>query len=253
MDETADEREPLLILRPDLVAHGEWLARGRQGEGQLHASGVRLELDLRSADLRHADFEGCDFRKVDLRGARLDAARFRDCLFEGADLRQASAIDARFEDCDLRRAAMADLAIGPTGFLRCRFGDFATQPVGRPAVKGPYVVLAPDTSAHGDASRVGTAADIDLRWFSAPKDAVERRFEIADQDGHRTGVRVLHMHLHWYHDTGLRFREQTADQTFAHFLASGPPLAFAGALPHDAVERLHHTVERLSISWTPPE
>src|SRR5690606_33751013 len=99
MDETADERKPHLILRPGLVAHGEWLARGRQGEGQLRASDVRLGPELRSADLRYADFEGCDFRKADLREARMDGARFRDCLFEGADLRRASAIDARFEAC----------------------------------------------------------------------------------------------------------------------------------------------------------
>jgi hypothetical protein len=236
-----------------LTAHAAWLDRGLEGEGRLKATSARFAPDLRGLDLRHADFEDCDFRRVDLRDARLDAARFRRCLFEGADLRRASVVDARFEECDLRRAALAGLSIGPTGFLRCRFGDVATQPIGRPEVKGPYVVLAPDTSAHGDASRIGTAAEIDLRWFSPPKDGVERRFEVTGADGLRAGVRVLHMHLHWYHDTGLRFRQQTAEQTFAHFLASGPPPAFALVLPEDARERLTRAVRQLSIAWTPPE
>jgi hypothetical protein len=236
-----------------LTAHAAWLARGRVGDGRLKAEGARLSPDLRGADLRHADFEDCDFRRIDLREAHLDGARFRRCLFEGTDLRRATALDARFEECDLRRAALAGLSIGPTGFLRCRFGDVVTQPIGRPEVRGPYVVLAPDTSAHGDASRVGTAAEIDLRWFSPPKDGVERRFEVTDAEGQRAGVRVLHMHLHWYRDTGLRLERQTAEQSFAHFVAAGPPPAFERVLPEEAERRLRRAVAQLSTTWTPPD
>ncbi len=254
MDHRAlDRTRPLVLPDEALVAHTAWLARGRVGDGQLKIQGVSFGDDLQGRDFGFVDFEDCDFARADLRRARLDGARFRRCSFGAADLRRASALDARFEECDLRRAAVADLRVGPTGFLRCCFGDFASQPIGRPAVLGPYAVVSPDLSTRGDKSRIGTAADVDLRWFSPPKDGLERRFEASAPGGRRVGVRALHMHVAWHRDTGVRFERDTAEQNFAQFLAEGPPAGFEDALPSESLERLRATVRRLAGIWTVPE
>ncbi len=253
-DRVLDDRtRPLALPDEALEAHTAWLARGRVGDGQLRIRATKLGPDLRGRDLSHVDFEDCDFARADLRDANLDGARFRGCTFEAADLRRASAVDARFEAVDLRRAAVADLRIGPTGFLRCCFGDFASQPVGRPDVRGPYAVVSPDLSTRGDKSRIGCAADIDLRWFSPPKDGLERRFEATTPGGLRVVVRALHMHVAWHRETGARFAREAVEQTFGQFLGDGPPRGFEDALPTDALERLGATVRRLAGSWTPPE
>lgn len=231
-------------------AHEAWLARGRTGEGRLVLARVKITAKLDGADLRGADFEMCDFDGASLENAVLDGARFRGCSLERADLRHASALDARFEDCDLRKAAVAGLAIGPTGFLRCQFGDFASQPIGKPDVRAAYLVLAPDLSAKGDGSRIGAAPDVDDRWYT-PSRGGRRRFVSRSADGARLVVTVLDMHVRYAIEAGARFSEKSLYQTFAQLLDAGVPQPWSDALSEVENRQLRGLVESLSHAWTP--
>lgn len=247
MGDTSMEQRPSAEERD---AHAEWLARGRHGEGRLALTNVVVTASLRGADLRNAAFDNCTFDGISLESAVLDGARLRRCSFEGADLRHASAIDARFEDCDLRKSSVAGLAIGPTGFLRCHFGDFASQPIGKPDVRTAYLVLAPDLSSKGDGSRVGSAPDIDGRWYT-PSRGGRRRFVLRAADGGRLSVVVLDMHVRYTMESGQRFAEQAVHQTFAQLLEAGIPDPWNTALGEVENRQLRGLVESLSPSWTP--
>jgi hypothetical protein len=231
-------------------AHAAWLARGRNGDGRLVLVNVVVTASLRAADLRYADFDNCTFDGVSLESAVLDGARFRRCSFEGADLRHATALDARFEDCDLRKASVAGFVVGPTGFLRCQFGDFASQPIGKPDVRAAYLVLAPDLSSKADGSRIGSAADIDGRWYT-PSRGGRRRFVLRAADGGRLSVVVLDMHVRFTMESGERFAERAVHQTFAQLLEAGIPEPWNTALGDVENRQLRGLVESLSPSWTP--
>lgn len=237
---TAEERD----------AHAAWLARGRTGEGRLTLVGVTITARLERADLRGAQLDQCDLAGAQLDGARLDGARFRSCDLAGADLRHASAIDARFEDCDLRKAAVAGFVIGPTGFRRCRFGDFASQPIGKPDVRAAYLVLAPDLSAKGDGSRIGSAADVDGRWYTPAREG-RRRIVSRGADGARLVVTVLDMHVRYTLEAGARFSEQSIHQTFAQLLDHGIPEPWNSALDEVENRQVRGLVEKLARAWTP--
>jgi hypothetical protein len=233
-------------------AHEAWLARGRTGDGRLSLSHVKITATLDGADLRAADFEMCDFDGISLENAKLDGARFRGCSLERADLRHASGLDARFEDCDLRKAAVAGFVIGPTGFLRCQFGDFASQPIGKPDVRAAYLVLAPDLSATGDGSRVGAAPDIDDRWYT-PSRGGRRRFVSRSPEGARLVVTVLDMHVRYAIEAGARFAEKSLYQTFAQLIDAGVPKPWSDALSDVESRQLRGLVETLSLAWTPKQ
>lgn len=233
-------------------AHEAWLARGRTGDGRLVLSRVKITAKLAGADLRGADFEMCDFDGASLENALLDGARLRGCSLERADLRHTSAIDARLEDCDLRKSAIAGLVIGPTGFLRCQFGDFASQPIGKPDVRAAYLVLAPDLSAKGDGSRIGAAPDIDDRWYT-PSRGGRRRFVSRSEEGARLVVTVLDMHVRYAIESGARFAEKSQYQTFAQLLDAGAPKPWSDALTEVESRQLRGLVEALSHAWTPKQ
>ncbi len=234
-----------------LRAHAEWLARGRTGAGRLVVDGETLTGSLEQADLRGAEFQQASLVGVSLLRARLDGARLRRCGLERTDLRHASLIEARFEDCDLRRAMLAGAIIGRSGFLRCAFGDFGSQTIGKPDVRGPYVVVAPDLSSAGDGSRLGVAADVDARWFTAPSGGAPRRFAFDSSDGARYVASLLHMHVLWAREAGPRFQDRVASQTFGQFLADGAPAPFAAALPRAVELTLREAVTALASAWTP--
>jgi hypothetical protein len=234
----------------ELDAHTAFIARGRTGEGRLVLSHTKITASLVGVDLSGADFEQCVFEGVSLENAKLDGARFRNCVLERADLRHASAIDARFEDCDLRKTAIAGLAIGPTGFLRCRFGDFASQPIGKPDVRAAYLVLAPDLSAKGDGSRIGSAADVDDRWHTFSREG-RRRFVLRSPDGARLVVTVLDMHVRYAIEAGERFAEKSRYQTFAQLLEAGVIEPWNSALGEVESRQLRGLVATLSHAWTP--
>lgn len=247
----SEAAEATAIPKESLEAHAAWLARGRTGEGRLQLRDQTLSGSLEGEDLRHAEFEGCDLGGLRLVRARLDGARLRRCRLLRADLRHASLADARLEDCDLRRAMMAGTVLSKTGFLRCAFGDFGAQTIGKPDVRAPYAVLAPDVSHQGDASRLGTAAELDARWFSAPADGHPRRFVFDANDGTRYVATVLHMHVQWAREVGPRFQDRVAQQTFRQFLADGPPKPWSESLPHSVLGKLRETVGALVDAWTP--
>jgi hypothetical protein len=237
---TAEERE----------AHAAWIARGKTGEGRLTLTHEKITKRLEGADLRGADFEMCDFEAVSLDNAQLDGARFRACSFSRTDLRRASAVDARFEDCDFRKASIAGLVVGPTGFLRCKFGDFASQPIGKPDVRAAYLVLSPDLSAKGDGSRIGSAPDVDDRWHMPSREG-RRRFVLRSTDGARLVITVLDMHVRYALDAGARFAEKSVYQTFAQLLDAGVPGPWNEALSEVENRQLRGLVEGLSHAWTP--
>lgn len=236
-----------------LTAHAAWVARGREGDGRLVAKGLLITRDLEGVDLRHADLEGCRFVNGSLVGARLDGARLRRCSLERADLRHASLVDARFEDCDFRRSQVAGARIERTGFLRCAFGDFASQPIGKPDVRAAYAVVGPDLSAHGDGSRVGTAADIDVRWYTPPNDGRRRRYVFSDANGDRLAVQVLHLHVRFTRESGPRFRDLAVVMGFRQFLAEGAPSPWADAIPEPDRMALRETVDALASAWVVPD
>lgn len=239
------------IPKERLEAHAAWLARGRSGEGRLVVRDEALSGSLQGADLRFAELEHCVLSGVELVRARLDGARLRRCTLERADLRHASLAEAGFEDCDLRRAMIAGATLAKTAFLRCAFGDFGSQTIGKPDVKAPYVVLVPDVSHQGDGSRIGTPAEIDARWFSMPGDALTRRFTFDSNDGSRYIALVLHMHVQWAREVGPRFQDRVASQTLRQFLADGAPMPWRDSLPRTVETKLRETVGALVDAWTP--
>lgn len=234
-----------------LSAHAEWFARGRSGEGRLLLADTRLVGSLEGADLRGAELENVDLSGVSLLRARLDGARLKRCSFARGDLRHASLFETRFEDCDLRRAMVAGAVVGRTGFLRCAFGDFGSQTIGKPDVRGPYAVVAPDVSSGGDGSRLGVAADVDARWFTAPNGGANRRFVYDATDGGRFVASLLHMHVQWSKEAGPRFQDRVVSQTFGQFLTEGAPASFRDALPEPVGARIREAVAALAAAWTP--
>lgn len=234
-----------------LASHAAWLARGRAGEGRLELATCAVSGSLANADLSYASIESTRFDDANLSGARLDGARIRNTSFARTDLRLASCLETRFEDSDFRRALVAGAVVGRTGFLRCALGDFAAQPIGKPDVRGPYTVVAPDFSAAGDRTRVGSPAELDARWFAAPADGVTRRFSFDIEDGVRFVAQVMHMHVAWSRESGPRLHDRMVYQTFGQFLSEGAPASFCGALPDATETQLRETIRALVTAWTP--
>lgn len=244
----------IAIERALLDAHAGWLGAERQGEGRLVLRGRKLTGSLAGADLRGADLEGVSCEAVDLAGASLDGARLVRCSLERADLRRASLVDARLEACDLRRAQVAGMLVERTGFLRCAFGDFGAQPIGKPEVRGPFAALAPDFSPLGDGSRIGAAPEVDARWYAPARggdEAGRRKFVFEGPDGVRYGATVLHMHVKFAREAGPRFEDRVTYVTFRQFLEDGGASAFSPAVPPATLAALRTTVAALAPSWTP--
>lgn len=249
-------REPVVPteqMKALLAAHADWLARGRTGEGRLVLSGVSVDCSLADTDLRGAEFDASRFVGTSFVRARLDGARVLRSSFERADLRHASLAECRFEDTDLRRAMVAGATLARTGFLRCAFGDFGSQPIGKPDVKSAYAVVAPDVSHAGDGSRIGSPAEVDARWFTAPADGSTRRFAFDAGDGSRFVALVLNMYVTWSREVGPRFQDRVAHQSFGQFLADGAPAPWRESLPDNVGQQLRDTVSALANAALPPD
>lgn len=236
---------PLAVPADALAAHADWLARGRSGDGRLVVRDATLEGSLAGADLRSCELERVDARGLSLVGTKLDGAKLSAVKLERADLRHASLDDTRFADCDLRRTMIAGASIARTGFLRCAFGDFGSQPIGKPDVHAAYAVVSPDLSRDGDATRIGHAGDVDARWFVSPSSGPGRRIGFESTDGRRFVVLVLHMHLQWSREATPRFQDQVVFQGFATFLAEGAPEPYRAALGDALATRLRQIVTGL--------
>lgn len=133
-----------------MLAHAQWLTRGRKGEGRLvlerfRATGERLrDPDLTWARLVDCDFTGarfggalCNHAELEgdvLRGADLDSVPFKEARISGGDWSRAiltrtifigaSIVGTRFEGADLANAVLDRATIE-----RCDFRDasFATR------------------------------------------------------------------------------------------------------------------------------
>ncbi len=241
---------PDVSLQQALDAHADFLARGARGEGRLVLRRAARDVVFRGCDLREARFEGASLEGASFESAYLEGARFAECSLEHADLRRADLTDTSFESCDLRRAFVAGAKVRRTGFLGCAMGDFASQTIGRPEVLGPYVVNAPDLSNRGDGSSIGTPADIDQRWYRKPPDDEKRVYEFG-ADGPRRGARILHLHIVFFEERGLRWDERTVPMTFARFLEEGPPPGFAPSMTDATRDALVETVSRVAERWAP--
>lgn len=237
---------PLAVPADALAAHADWLARGRTGDGRLVVRDATLHGSLAGADLRGCEFERVEARGLSLLGANLDGAKLSGVVFERADLRRASLADTRFADCDLRRTMFAGASIDHTGFLRCAFGDFGSQPIGKPEVHGAYAIVSPDLSRDGDATRIGHAGEVDARWFVSPSSGAARRFGFEAPDGRRFVVQVLNMHLQWSREATPRFQDQVGYQGFSTFLADGAPEPFRASLDVATAARIRDVVLSLS-------
>jgi hypothetical protein len=106
-------------------------------KGVINEFGEKNDIDLRGADLRHADFNFSYLQDVDLRGAKLRGAIFAYAIFEenvnlgGADLRGAIFRDAdlrgaNLEGADLRGADLRRAKI-PIEALRTAYVDRTTK------------------------------------------------------------------------------------------------------------------------------
>lgn len=79
-----------------VMAHGQWLDRGRRGSGRLDVVTADLdELDLGAARLTAVRFEGIYLRGAQLRGAQLDDGELIEVVLDGAELAHASFAAAR--------------------------------------------------------------------------------------------------------------------------------------------------------------
>jgi len=229
-----------------LEAHAAWLARGKTGDGRLVVRDTTLTGSLEGTDLRHAEFERVGCVGVSFANANLDRARFAFVALERADLRRSSLTEARFADCDLRRTALAGARIDKTGFLRCAFGDFGSQPIGKPDVRAAYAIVAPDLSHDADASRIGHAGEVDARWYTAQAGGPTRRFVFTSDGERRFVALVLHMHVQWSREATPRFLDRVVFQGFSSFLADGAPEPFRDALPPNVEAAIRETVAALA-------